>query len=191
MKHCSRNARSTLLAALARNGERFGLAWLELSSGRFTVLEAEGADALAAEFERLRPAELLIADGDSASDIRIAGSVPARVRPGTSMRTPRHARLASSSVCATSRASARGQCRSRSGAAGCLLQYVRDTQKSALPHLRGLRREERSDALLIDAATRRNLELDSSLSGRPECTLLGVLDRSATAMGGRELRRWL
>ena len=77
------------------------------------------------------------------------------------------------------------------GAAGCLLQYVRDTQKSALPHLRGLRREERSEALLIDAATRRNLELETSLSGRADSTLLGLLDRSATAMGGRELRRWL
>ena len=77
------------------------------------------------------------------------------------------------------------------GAAGCLLHYVRETQKSALPHLRGLRREQRSDALLLDAATRRNLELDTSLSDRADSTLLGVLDRTATAMGGRELRRWL
>jgi DNA mismatch repair protein MutS len=77
------------------------------------------------------------------------------------------------------------------GAAGCLLNYVRETQKSALPHLRGIRCEERDAALQLDAATRRNLELDSSLSGRPESTLLGVLDHTATAMGGRELRRWV
>ncbi len=74
---------------------------------------------------------------------------------------------------------------------GCLLQYVRDTQKAALPHLRGLRTEERSEAVLLDAATRRNLELDISLADRPECTLAAVLDQTATAMGGRELRRWL
>ena len=77
------------------------------------------------------------------------------------------------------------------GAAGCLLQYLRDTQKSSLPHLRGIRCEERDEALLLDAATRRNLELDTSLSGRPDSTLVGVLDRTATAMGGRELRRWI
>jgi len=77
------------------------------------------------------------------------------------------------------------------GAAGCLLNYLRETQKSALPHLRGIRCEERDEALQLDAATRRNLELDSSLSGRPDSTLLDVLDRTATAMGGRELRRWI
>src|SRR5690606_26465686 len=76
-------------------------------------------------------------------------------------------------------------------AAGCLLRYVRDTQKAALPHLRGLRTESRTDAVLLDAATRRNLELEISLTGREECTLMGVLDRTATAMGGRELRRWM
>src|SRR5690606_5690059 len=76
-------------------------------------------------------------------------------------------------------------------AAGCLLQYVRDTQKAALPHLKSLRVETRSDAVLLDAASRRNLELDVSLSDRPDCTLAGILDRSATAMGGRELRRWI
>ena len=75
------------------------------------------------------------------------------------------------------------------GAAGALLQYVRDTQKGALPHLTALARESRDDALALDAATRRNLELDSSLSGRDEHTLAGVIDRTATAMGARELRR--
>jgi DNA mismatch repair protein MutS len=182
--------RSTLLAALARNGERFGLAWLELSSGRFTVLEDEGADALAAEFERLRPAELLIADGDATSEQPLQTAI--RPRP------PWHFDAESSTRALCEQFGVRDLAGFgltamplATGAAGCLLQYVRDTQKSALPHLRGLRREDRSDALLIDAATRRNLELDSSLSGRPESTLLGVIDRTATAMGGRELRRWL
>ncbi|MBV8496337.1 MAG: DNA mismatch repair protein MutS, partial [Gammaproteobacteria bacterium] len=75
--------------------------------------------------------------------------------------------------------------------AGALLQYVRDTQKSALPHIRALNVEERSDALLLDAASRRNLELDASLAGNPEATLLAVVDSCVTSMGSRELRRWL
>ncbi len=76
-------------------------------------------------------------------------------------------------------------------AAGALLGYVKDTQRMALPHLTGLSVEQRSDALLMDAATRRNLELDSSLAGRDEHTLAGVLDRCATPMGSRLLRRWI
>ncbi len=76
-------------------------------------------------------------------------------------------------------------------AAGALLNYVRETQKSALPHLRALATEEHDGALIMDPATRRNLELDESLAGKPELTLAGVFDRTATAMGGRMLRRWL
>ena len=68
---------------------------------------------------------------------------------------------------------------------------MRETQKAALPHLRSLSTEEREGALIMDPATRRNLELDESLTGNPELTLAGVFDRTATAMGGRMLRRWL
>ena len=182
--------RDTLLASLATAGDQFGLAWLELSSGRFQALEAAGPEALAAELERLRPAELLLAeDGQAPTSVAIAA-----VRP----RPPWHFDAASS----TERLCEQFGTRDLSGfglagrplavgAAGCLLQYVRDTQKSALPHLRGIRCEERDEALLLDAATRRNLELDTSLAGRSESTLVGVLDRTATAMGGRELRRWI
>jgi len=183
--------RDTLLAALCGSGDRFGLAWLELASGRFHALEATGREALASELERLRPAELLVAD-DSAAGIP-SGTVSA-VRP----RPPWHFDTGSSEqrLCeqfGTRDLAGFGLAHRplAVGAAGCLLQYVRDTQKSALPHLRGIRCEERDEALLLDAATRRNLELDSSLSGRTESTLVGVLDRTATAMGGRELRRWM
>ena len=72
-----------------------------------------------------------------------------------------------------------------------LLAYVRETQKAALPHLLSITTEERDAALIMDPATRRNLELDESLAGKPEMTLAGVFDRTATAMGGRMLRRWL
>ena len=68
---------------------------------------------------------------------------------------------------------------------------MRDTQKSALPHIRALHVEERSDALMLDAASRRNLELDVSLTGNEDATLLAVLDSCVTAMGSRQLRRWL
>jgi DNA mismatch repair protein MutS len=180
--------RDTLLAALCRDGDKFGLAWLELSSGRFCVLEADGDEALASEIERLRPAELLVPDQSKPTGI----STFIRERP------PWHFDLqtATRALCDQfqTRDLAGFGCADRPlaiSAAGCLLQYVRDTQKASLPHLRSVRTEERGEAVLLDAATRRNLELDTSLADRPDCTLAAVLDRTATAMGGRELRRWL
>jgi DNA mismatch repair protein MutS len=183
--------RDTLLAALAHAGDRFGLAWLELSSGRFHALEATGLESLAAELERLRPAELLVAEGaPAAARAGAAGAV--RERPPWHFEQGSAERLLCEQF-GTRDLAGFGLAHKplATGAAGCLLNYVRETQKSALPHLRGIRCEERDESLQLDAATRRNLELDASLSGRPDSTLVGVLDRTATAMGGRELRRWI
>ena len=180
----------TLVAAVASEGERFGLAWLDLAAGRFTVLEERGAVALAAELERLKPAELLIAEGGSLQELRRGTAL--RPRP------PWHFELASASRLLTDQLGTldlkgfgADELPLAICAAGALLQYVRDTQKTALPHIRGLSVEERSDALVIDAATRRNLELDESLSSRTDATLFALLDQCVTAMGSRQLRRWL
>jgi DNA mismatch repair protein MutS len=183
--------RDTLLAAVCPGADGFGLAWLELSSGRFHALQAAGDEALASELERLRPAELLLPE--SATGVRLRrNDVALRQRPPWHFEPGSAARLLCEQFGTRDLAGFGLEGLPLAiGAAGCLLNYVRDTQKSALPHLRGLRTEHRDDALLLDAATRRNLELDASLSGRPESTLVGVLDRTATAMGGRELRRWL
>src|SRR3989440_292241 len=75
--------------------------------------------------------------------------------------------------------------------AGALLQSVRNTQKSALPHFRALPVEERGEALILEPPPRRNLELDASLSAREDATLFALIDSCATAMGSRQLRRWL
>jgi DNA mismatch repair protein MutS len=182
--------RDTLLAALSVGAGRYGLAWMELASGRFQATEFAGAEALSAELERLRPAELLVPENFSQLPIGFGGAV--RQRP------PWHFESGSAErqLCEQfgTRDLAGFGLSSQPlaiGAAGCLLVYVRETQKSALPHLRGIRCELRDEALLLDAATRRNLELDASLAGRNDSTLVGVLDRTATAMGGRELRRWV
>jgi DNA mismatch repair protein MutS len=182
--------REILAAAVARDGDRFGLAWLDLAAGRFTVLQSEGRHALAAELERLKPAELLISEGGR-EDIS---------RNGTAIRTrpPWYFELASASRLLTDQLGTldlkgfgADDLPLAICAAGALLQYVRDTQKSAVPHIRALHVEERTDALIIDAATRRNLELDASLSGNDDATLFALIDKCVTAMGSRQLRRWL
>jgi DNA mismatch repair protein MutS len=181
----------TLVAALAHSGDRFGLAWLDLAAGRFSVTQGEGRQALAAELERLKPAELLVPEGEDAAGAARAGSA-VRTRP------PWHFELASASHLLTEQL---GTLDLKGfgvdalplaiRAAGALLQYVRDTQRTALPHIRELSVEERSDTLILDAATRRNLELDASLSGNEQATLLSIIDNCVTSMGSRQLRRWL
>jgi len=182
--------RETLLAALLREGEQFGLAWLDLGAGLFTVMQGTGEGALGAELERLRPAELLVPEHTQAERSGLAGVAAVRGRP------PWHFELASASRLLTDQLGTldlKGYGADHLplalGAAGALLQYVRDTQRTALPHLRALRVEERGEALQVDAVTRRNLEIDSSASGREGATLVGLLDTTVTAMGARALRR--
>jgi DNA mismatch repair protein MutS len=182
---------SLLVAAHLGPNRRLGLAWLDLSSGRFSLMESDSRDALTAELERLRPAELLVSE-EASLDARLQGQSYIRRRP------PWHFELSS----ARQRLLTQFGTRDFTGfgcehldcaisAAGALLQYVQDTQRTALPHIRGLSVEQRSDALLMDAATRKNLELQYSLSGHDRYTLTGVMDSTVTAMGARLLRRWI
>ncbi|HEV2622649.1 MAG TPA: DNA mismatch repair protein MutS [Frateuria sp.] len=169
----------------------FGLAWVDLTSGRFLLSEAATAEALAAELARLQPAETLIGED---------GAWPKLVTalPGLRKRPPWHydldaARRELNRFFGTRDLSGFGVdgLPLAIAAAGCLLGYVEETQKSALPHLTGMAVESAGETIALDAATRRNLELDTHPSGRIEHTLLGVLDETVTPMGARLLRRWL
>jgi DNA mismatch repair protein MutS len=182
--------RETLLGALLPAGGRTGLAWLDLAAGRFSVLEVEGAEAVAAELERLRPAELLVPEGASKALPLPATGVRERPPWHFERDTAERQLVAQFGVKDLAGFGCDGL-DAAIGAAGALLAYVRDTQRSALPHLTGLSTEVCDDALLLDAATRRHLELETSLSGREDSTLAGLIDRTASAMGGRELRRWM
>jgi DNA mismatch repair protein MutS len=185
--------RDTVLASVFGQGGRYGLAWLDLSAGRFSVMELGSLAALEAEVERLRPAEVLTPDGGAPELVRAsAEDWPWRTR------APWHFELDSATRALTEQFRTKDLagygCSDKPlaiAAAGALLAYVRETQKSALPHLLSITTEERDAALIMDPATRRNLELDASLAGSAELTLAGVFDRTTTAMGGRLLRRWL
>ena len=184
--------RDTVLASVFAAHDRYGLAWLDLSAGRFSVMEVEGVEALETEIERLRPAELLAAEGAPPLGGDRTVERPWRLRPPWHFDSDAAARALSEQF--HTRDLAGFGCADKPlavAAAGALLAYVRETQRAALPHLRSLTTEERDSALIMDPATRRNLELDESLAGMPELTLAGVFDRTVTAMGGRMLRRWL
>ncbi len=181
--------RENLLAAVAAHGADYGLAVLELSSGRFTVQQLAGDEALTSELERLRPAEILTEDG---------ATLPGPERVGVTRRPPWHFEREAAERLLTQQFGVRDLagfgCAGLPlavAAAGALLQYVQETQRAALPHLQGLRIERRDDALVLDATSRRNLELEFTLGGGTEHTLVGVLDTTVTPMGGRMLRRWV
>ena len=183
--------RQNLLAAAFRLGEDHGLAWLELSSGRFSVLQTRSRSDFLAELHRLRPAELLAADADGA---KLPGTedFPGVLRPAWHFDPASATRLLCEQF---GTHDLRGfGCEALPAAlacAGALLQYVRETQRALLPHLSGLRVEQPADALLLDPSTRRNLEIDRPMSGDHGHCLLEVFDRCVTAMGSRQLSRWL
>ncbi|MCB1568465.1 MAG: DNA mismatch repair protein MutS, partial [Xanthomonadales bacterium] len=183
--------RDTLVMAIARDRHGFGLAWVDLSSGRFLVNEMENEDGLASEVARLEPAEVLLADEDGHPAWVLA-------RNGLRRRAPwlfdadagRRQLLRFFGIKDLSGFGLEGHpC--ATAAAGALLGYIEETQKQRLPHLTSIAFETADEAIAMNAATRRHLELDSRVDGNTRHTLLGVIDSSITPMGGRLLRRWL
>jgi len=183
--------RDNIVAAIFAHGETYGIAWLDLSAGRFRLTEAPNLEAVQGEIERLRPAELIVDE-----DNPLKGAFGEHIR--VTRRPPWHFELDSATRLLCNQFGTRDLsgfgCEEFSrgiAAAGALLQYVNDTQKASLPHLQSIRVELRDDAVIMDGPTRRNLELEESLSGHHQHTLAGVMDHCQTAMGSRLLRRWI
>lgn len=183
--------RDNVLLALHAHGERFGLAALDISGGRFQLLEVQSEEELASELSRLNPAELLIADEYQHAVLRDY-EYQLRRRAPWEFDYEVSVRLLTEQM--QTRDLAGFGCQEMSAAlcaAGALLQYAKETQRGALPHVRAIQVERREDSLMLDAASRRNLELVTNLTGGEENTLVSVLDRTSTAMGSRLLKRWL
>ena len=178
------------LAAVARVGERFGLARLDLASGRFVIAEHAEAAELQQDLRNNPPAELLYSDADTPPP---SGELSAlRQRPCWHFE-PDTARDLLLNQFGVRDLKGFGCAQARAGitAAGALLQYAHDTQKQELPHLTGLRLEQQDDLLRIDPASRRNLELEVNASGQRDNSLIDLLDVCASGMGSRLLQRWL
>ncbi len=184
--------KESLIAALSIGKDKqFGIAMLDMSSGRFSVIQAGGDEALFGELQRLRPAELLMSEEtNSAPYQKYAATIK--------QRAPWHfdTNSATKELCnqfLTKDLNGFGcaELPLAISAAGCLLAYVKETQRSALPHIQALHTESREDCLILDASTRYNLELSESISGHNKNTLSAILDHTATPMGSRLLHRWI
>lgn len=181
----------SLLVAVHQMAEIYGIATLDITSGQLNILQVEGRTNLAAELARIHPAEVIISDGFKIDDL-IGKKVAIKKCSAFEFELDSAIRNLIKQFktqdlagfgCADQPAAL--------AAAGCLLNYVKETQRTALPHIRGLHVERRDESIILDPATRRNLELLSNLNGTQDHTLFSVLDTTATPMGSRLLRRWL
>ncbi|MBP7546322.1 MAG: DNA mismatch repair protein MutS [Corallincola sp.] len=183
--------RDNLLMAICGRNEVTGIATLDLASGRFQLQELTSLEAVKAELQRLNPAEVLYSE-EWANGALVANRRGSRRRPAWEFELDTALRLLNQQFGTRDLSGfGLGDCPLGLAAAGCVLAYVRDTQRTALPHIRAIRREQADDAVQLDAATRRNLELTQTLAGGSDHTLAAVLDDTATAMGSRLLKRWL
>ncbi len=185
--------RNNYLAGIAISESRAGIAYVDISTGEFAATEIEAADltaALRAELIRLNPAELLVPDS-----VDLNGGLPGAVtrwaawkfEPGRCQETLLNHFQAS----ALDGFGLKGQTQAVR-AAGAILQYLRDTQPAALKLLTGIATYSLSEFMVLDATTRRNLELTETIRGGDvQGSLLSVLDYTVTPMGKRLIRQWV
>jgi len=188
------NLLATLFCAEPETGP-FGLAYLDVASGRFETSLLTTQTELQAEVERLNPAEFLLPD-----DALLIEKLPLPISERTGIvRYPSwHYDLTSckqrlTKLFATQDLRAFGcdtlpECIS---AAGTLVHYAQSMLQNDLTHVQGLHTYQINDILTLDAISRKNLELDTNLQGGDAHTLLAILDNCKTAMGSRLLRRWI
>ena len=180
-----------LIVAVYQEKEKFGLATLDMTSGRFQLCEPHSKEALQAELQRINPVELLYCENFGEMAI---------IEPYKGLRRrPIWEFELSTAISELNRQfgtkdlRAFGVEKSPLGlaAAGCLLQYAKETQRASLPHIQSISVIQNNDNIQLDAATRRNLELTQNLAGGTENTLASVLDKCVTPMGSRLLKRWI
>ena len=181
--------RDNILAAVCGHSMHYGLATLDVTSGRFVIFESDSDEGLLAEIQRVNPAELLYPEGfESLALIENRKGLRRRPEWEFDIDTANEQLNAQFETKTLDGFGIKGVTKGL-GAAGCVLQYVKDTQRTALPHIRRIQTEQQDSRVQLDAATRRNLELTHNLSGGQENTLFSVMDTTTTAMGSRMLQR--
>jgi DNA mismatch repair protein MutS len=182
--------RDNLLVAVHNKDNIYGLASLDITSGRFHVMQVSGENALLGELERLKPAELLISEDSPISRLNNMSGIRRRL-PWEFEYDTAHSLLIQQFCTHDLIGFGCADLPVAVCAAGCLLQYVKETQRTALPHIHGLQVEYREDNVVLDAISQRNLEIVTNLQGSHENTLVSIYDHTATTMGSRLFKRWL
>ncbi|HEX9019000.1 MAG TPA: DNA mismatch repair protein MutS, partial [Anaerolineaceae bacterium] len=185
--------RNNYLVSIAADETRAGVAYVDISTGEFSTTEIESTDlltALRAELIRLNPAELLVPDNLNLSD-----GLPGHLTRWTAWRFEagrcQETLLNHFVVGSLDGFGLRGMTQAVR-ASGAIIQYLQETQPSALSLLNGIAVYSLDEFMVLDASTRRNLELTETIrSGEEEGSLLSVLDYTVTPMGKRLIRQWV
>ena len=186
------------LMSISQGADGYGVALIDLSTGEFTTAEYAGPgarQALADELAVLRPREIMAPPGFSdlpalLEELRIAASVTRADEWTFEYEAARRSLLDQLKTLSLQAFGLEGHAAAIS-AAGALVQYVRDTQKADLAHVREVSFRAGSDCLVVDPTTLRNLEVIEAASGGRSGSLLDEIDRTVTPMGGRLIRAWL
>lgn len=180
-----------LIACVYYEKKIFGLATLDMSSGRFQISELADEAALTTELQRIMPVEILYPE-DFAYIRLLEPYKGLRRRPTWEFELVTTIKLLTKQF-GTQDLKGFGVDKAIVAlcAAGCLLQYAKETQRTALPHINAISLSQERDFIVIDVASRRNLELTQNLAGGTENTLASVLDYCSTPMGSRLLKRWI
>ncbi len=184
-----------LLAAVYEAKHTFGLSILDIASGRFSICELNTLEALQSELERHKPAELLLSEETQLRSLlqqQLGKNTAFSEQPPWWFDEQTARRLLNQQFGTQDLQGFGCEEYARAiAAAGCLLQYVQNTQRMFLPHIRSLSLEQHDTAIILDTVSRRNLEITHAISGHKEHTLASILDQTSTPMGSRLLRRWL
>ncbi len=184
-------SKDNLLVCVNAASDAYGIACLDISSGRFWISEHNNVHAMRAELQRLRPAELLFNEAMlNQDDINGFGTVSScppwefDTQQATERLCEQFGVLSLDSFECSHLLTA-------ISAAGALLSYAKETQVQGIPHVHSLSVEDTSHTVVLDENTRKNLEIDTNLSGGEDFTLFNTLNTCVTAMGSRRLRQWL
>jgi len=183
--------RDNIVACVYEHKSVFGFATLDVASGEFNISELESTEQFESELHRTNPAEILYPEQWDNLDL-IAKRNGLRSCPPWDFDLVTAKELLNRQF-KTDSLEGFGVEHAKVAliAAGCLMQYVNDTQRVSLPQIRQIKLTNQHSCIILDAATRRNLELTQNISGGWDNTLMSVLDNTATAMGSRLLQRWI
>lgn len=167
-----------------------GLARLNLAAGTF-ILSEIAVGLLSQEIERIAPSEILFADDFQHTAISLSKVAKKRLSPWQFDFDSAFSTLTKQLNTYDLNGFGCASLNPAICAAGALLDYVKHTQRTTLPHINAISVEATSAYIQLDAATRRNLEIDMTLRGETSPTLYSLLNTTQTAMGARLLRHWL
>ncbi len=183
--------KESILAAVYQQKDNYGIAYIELASGRFSMFDCQSEQALLAGLSRIKPTELLYPEG--CSFVHLLSHYTGKRKRAVWEFDRQTAISKLNQQFGTLNLDGFGINVNSTGicSAGCVLQYVNETQRTQLIHITQISQDSLHNSLQMDAATQQNLELTRNLSGGQQNTLLSAIDKTSSSMASRLLQRYL